>query len=45
MKEEGRRKKKKWLAKTLMPLRTISNHVKPYRWLSMIKVHLLLLET
>jgi hypothetical protein len=45
MKEEGRRKKRKWLAKMLMPSRTISNHVKPFRWLSMIRVHLLPSET
>jgi hypothetical protein len=45
MKEGGRKKKRRWPARTLMFSKTISNHVKHFRWQSTIKALLLPLET
>jgi hypothetical protein len=45
MKEGARKKKRRWPARMLMFLKTISNHVKHFRWQSTIKALLLPLET
>jgi hypothetical protein len=45
MKEDAKRKKRRWLARMLMFSKTISNHVKHFRWQSTIRAHLPPLET